>query len=189
MSSSPNEPEIIKPGHAGNPEVTFESRDLSSRAVLGFLIALAIAGVLVHVGLWGIYKYMAGRELQPAPAQNAIMTSNQEMRRAGGDPQVMFPAPRLQPNPVADLNKFRVHEEEVLNSYGWVDRASGKVHIPIEQAIAILAQTGLPTRAPGHAPPGAPAEISAESSGGVNPSPQIPAPSPPGPLQARPGTR
>ncbi len=180
-----NEPEASGPEQVSNPKVTFESRDLSSRAVLSFLIVLGIAVVLVHLALWGIYKYMAGSDLLYKPA-NPIITSNRAMRRAGGDPQVMFPAPRLQPNPVADMNKLRVYEEEELNSYGWVDQAKGKVHIPIEQAMAIVARTGLPTRTPALAPPGPRGEYSLESSGGVSPSPLIPAPSPPAPLPRQP---
>lgn len=188
MNLNPSEPEMTGHEQPANPEVTFESRDLSSRAVLGFFIALALAGLLVHFVLWGIYKSMAGTKLQAPPS--TITTSNQEMRRAGGDPQVMFPSPRLQPDPVADMNKFRTHEEQVLNSYGWVDQTKGTVHIPIDQAMAEVAKTGLPTQGPAHAAPGAPAEISAESSGGVSPSLQVPAPSPPGPREGQaPGPR
>ena len=130
-----------------NPKVTFESRDLSSRGVVGFLIALALAGVLVHVILWGLYKYVVRSNMPPAAVQNPIRTSNSEMRQAGGDPQIIFPAPRLQPEPVADMNKFRAHEDKVLSTYGWTDQANGKVHIPIDQAIQRVAETGLPTRA------------------------------------------
>lgn len=129
-----------------NPEVAFEKRDLSVRAVLGFLIALAIAGFLVHLGLWGAYRYLAGTAAQPSPTANPIATSARELRAVGGDPAAIFPNPRLQSNDTADMNKFRVREDEVLNTYGWVDQTNGKVHIPIEQAMAIVAQTGLPTR-------------------------------------------
>jgi hypothetical protein len=44
------------------------------------------------------------------------------------------------------MNKFRTAEEQVLHSYGWVDPKAGVVHIPIERAMQIIAQQGLPTR-------------------------------------------
>ena len=42
----------------------------------------------------------------------------------------------------ADLAKFRAWEDSQLNSYGWVDRTAGVVHIPIERAMEIIAQQG-----------------------------------------------
>jgi hypothetical protein len=54
------------------------------------------------------------------------------------------PEPRLQVTEHADLNRKRKAEEAMLTSYGWVDRPAGIVHIPIERAIELLAQRGLP---------------------------------------------
>jgi hypothetical protein len=133
-----------RPEAVAHPETMYEQRDLSPRAIFGFLLALAIAGLLMHLALWSMYKYVTGANLF-TPAGNPIMTSNRELRPMG-DPAVTFPAPRLQPDPVADLNKFRAYEDEVLNTYGWVNQQTGAVHIPIEKAIDIVAQQGLPTR-------------------------------------------
>ena len=127
-----------------NKKVLFDKTDLSSRGVMGFLVALGISLVLIHVILWGVYKYMSRTEVQAAPTENPIRTSDQQMRRAGGDPQVLFPAPRLQPDPVADMNRFRVREDELLSTYG--PAGEGRARIPIAQAMEIVAQTGLPTR-------------------------------------------
>jgi hypothetical protein len=137
-------PRPARPGEIAHPETLYEQRDLSPRAILGFLIALAIAGILMHLALWSMYKYVTGMNLV-APSGNPISTSNRELQPMG-DPAVTFPAPRLQPDPVADEDKFRAYEEEVLNTYGWVNRQKGIVHIPIEQAIDVVAQQGLPTR-------------------------------------------
>jgi hypothetical protein len=54
------------------------------------------------------------------------------------------PGPRLQTSARADLARFRAHEEQTLNSYGWIDRNKGLVRIPIERAMNLLAQRGLP---------------------------------------------
>lgn len=56
------------------------------------------------------------------------------------------PAPRLQVDPPADLRKLRAAEDAVLHSYGWVDREAGIVRIPIERAVELLAERGLPAR-------------------------------------------
>ena len=49
------------------------------------------------------------------------------------------PVPRLQVNPDRDIETYRAAEDAQLEGYGWVDPASGTVHIPIERAISITA--------------------------------------------------
>ncbi len=57
-----------------------------------------------------------------------------------------FKEPVLQIDPVADLNAYKAQQNELLNSYGWVDKGAGIAHIPIERAIELTAQQGLPHR-------------------------------------------
>ena len=61
-------------------------------------------------------------------------------------------APRLQTDPEADLDALQKKWNRQLHTTGWVDRAAGIVHIPIEQAKQRLVANGLPdnTRAPTH---------------------------------------
>ncbi len=54
--------------------------------------------------------------------------------------------PALQANPAQDLMKMRAAEDAILNTYGWVDQSAGIVHIPIDQAIDLVAEQGLPVR-------------------------------------------
>jgi hypothetical protein len=56
------------------------------------------------------------------------------------------PGARLQVDANKDLRQMRAGEDAVLNSYGWVDKDSGIVRIPIERAMEILAKKGLPAR-------------------------------------------
>src|SRR5581483_1783229 len=56
-----------------------------------------------------------------------------------------FPEPRLEENERTELGNFRYGEEEKLNSYGWVDEKAGVAHIPIADAMQLIAQRGLPT--------------------------------------------
>ena len=53
------------------------------------------------------------------------------------------PQPRLQTDPSADLVRFRAEEETQLNSYYWIDKKRGIVHIPIEQAMKQVVQEGI----------------------------------------------
>jgi hypothetical protein len=56
-----------------------------------------------------------------------------------------FPTPRVQTDDgnqdVADLH---AREDLLLSHYTWVDQSHGKVRIPIERAMELIAQRGLP---------------------------------------------
>ena len=56
------------------------------------------------------------------------------------------PEPRLQTDPLLDLQQLRARDAERLSSYAWVDRDAGIVQLPIERAIELLAARGLPAR-------------------------------------------
>jgi hypothetical protein len=58
-------------------------------------------------------------------------------------PLPQYPAPRLQVSTRADMERFSAEEMHRLNSVGWVDRASGKVHIPISDAMHLVASRGI----------------------------------------------
>jgi hypothetical protein len=124
-----------------HPKVAYEHSDLEPRLVLSFLVVLGCAGLVIHVVLWGAFRTLGAAQYIGHQTTNPIMTSNEQLREVGGDPALTFPMPRLQPDPQADLNKFRLREEEQLNSYGWVDQNAGKIRIPIEKAIDIMANT------------------------------------------------
>jgi hypothetical protein len=59
-------------------------------------------------------------------------------------PLPVYPSPRLQPSPRADMQRFYSEEMQRLNSTGWVDKANGVVHIPIADAMHKVAQEGIP---------------------------------------------
>jgi hypothetical protein len=56
------------------------------------------------------------------------------------------PKPRLEVYEHVDLEHKLQADQNVLNSYGWVDRKAGVVRIPIGRAIQLMAERGLPAR-------------------------------------------
>jgi hypothetical protein len=56
------------------------------------------------------------------------------------------PEPRLQTEPREDLRNLRESEERTLTTYGWVDRNAGVVRIPIDRAMTLTVERGLPSR-------------------------------------------
>ena len=115
------------PGH--------ETSDINVWAVGKFAIALIVVTVLSLALLFGLMRYFQSRETSEV-AQKV-------------EPTEIFPQPRLQKAPIPDLRRFREDEDKVLHSYGWVDQPKGVVRIPIDRAIDVLAQRGLPARSGG----------------------------------------
>ena len=137
-----------------NEGAGFEREDWNAGTVYAFLIGLAVVCVLVFLFLRGMYAFLDARSRASQPPQNPLVTSTGPLERnlPRGEVQKQikntFPDPRLEENERQEINQFRLGEEEVLNSYGWVDQPKGVVHIPIERAMELTAQRGLPTRPP-----------------------------------------
>lgn len=106
----------------------YEVRDVSvgALAALGGLLTLVLVTVLgaSHDLALDLAKW-AGHPASPALS-----------------PAFQPPTPLLEIEPAQDLANFRQREDAQLNSYGWVDRSAGTVHIPIERAMDLMAEQG-----------------------------------------------
>jgi hypothetical protein len=141
---------------SGNGE--FEREDLDAKAVYAFLIGLAVICVLAYFILLGLYRYLDAQQRASAPPQNPLVPARPETRkptRAETKAEIKkdFPGPLLEEEEGGQLNSERMEEERQLNSYGWVDEKSGVVRIPIERAMELTAQRGLPVLPQGTAAP------------------------------------
>jgi hypothetical protein len=127
-----------------NPETVHEERDVNVRAILLFGLWLFIAAVIIHIALWGFFHFLENRTAKQDPRPSPVAEQRPNK----------FPEPQLQPNPVGDVQRMRAREAEQLQKYGWVNRQQGVAHIPIDRAMELVVQRGLPSR-PAQAPPGA----------------------------------
>ncbi len=134
----PTEPE-------NNPAVSREDTDANTRAITSFGIGLAFVIVVSQLLLWWLFDALAGKEAKLSPPIPAIIRA-----QAPAVP----PEPRLQASPRLDLQKMLLDEDAVLDHYGWVgDPDRGVVRLPIQRALEIVAEKGLPQfKAPAKAP-------------------------------------
>jgi hypothetical protein len=119
------------------PQTGYERTDLDPRGMALFGIGLAIAIGVVVVVVTLFQMFAAGRYARRQPPRPPIAVTRETTE------------PRLQVNATAELRAIREAEEKTLASYGWIDPAAGTLRIPIERAIEILAQKGLPARTEG----------------------------------------
>ncbi len=131
----------------------YEHQDLQASSVLYFLLVLAVVTVICLFGIKGLYLYLDAREKAEQPAVNPLVTNvPTDTRHIEREyPQSAFPSPRLEQFEGVELDQDLVGEENTLYSYGWVDEKAGTVHIPIERAMDLLVQRGLPVRLQGAA--------------------------------------
>lgn len=117
-----------------HPDVNYEISDINVWGVIavgtGVLVTMLLIVGLLHF-LFVHFAYQSARQ-SPPPLPIA----------AQGRP--LPPEPRLQQSPHEDLERLRTTEDWQLQNYSWIDRSKGVVGIPIEQAIDLTAQHGIP---------------------------------------------
>ena len=120
------------------PAVHHETSDASVGAVFAFGAGLMISGVIVLFLAWLLFGYFKGRDAGSGAREFPLALEQQNR---------LPPEPRLQTNPRKDLLELRAKEDKVLYSYGWVDKNTGVVRIPITEAMKLTVERGLPARA------------------------------------------
>jgi len=133
--NNPTEPDMHGAKPETNPSVAHEGTDANARAITRFGIALGVVVAVSQVLLWGLFNHFSSREAKLSPPVPAFVEA-----QAPKEP----PNPRLQANPQLDMRKMLREEDDVLTHYGWVDPGRGIVRIPIQRAIDLVAQKGLP---------------------------------------------
>jgi len=131
-----------------NTDVSFETRDINTRTIYGYILALALTtagALLISIYVLRFTSNVASSsEVPPPPSREAH----------GKD---MPPEPRLQgvpghdSDPQKDLRNKLKADNEANEKLEWIDRTSGIAQIPVKDAMKIIAEKGLPgaTATPG----------------------------------------
>ncbi len=107
-----------------------ETSDADAKSVtisgVGLSVGLVAVGILL---CWALYAMLKSYSPTPGEAPKTF---------AMIDSTSLPPLPRLQADPHVSLVPFVEGEEEKLSRYGWVNKDSGIVHIPIERAMELM---------------------------------------------------
>jgi hypothetical protein len=129
--------EPIPAAYRDNPEVRHEKSDVDTKAIIRFGIGLAVTLIVTFLLLFALFAYFSAREMRFGRGPARVQSTDQ-----------LPPEPRLEVSPRANLEELRAAEQKVLENYGWVDKEKNVVRIPIERAMEIIAERGLPARKP-----------------------------------------
>ena len=134
----------------------YERQDLGAKGVLYFLLGLLVAGILVYFVVSGLFAFLQKQSDSQQTVVNPLVTNAPADTRklpaeySGNYEEYLkknFPAPQLEINERNQLNDIRLKEEQTLSTYDYVDHKAGAVRIPIDRAMDLMAQRGLPVRA------------------------------------------
>jgi hypothetical protein len=117
------------PGH--------ETRDVRIKAIAWLGVSIFLVTAFAALLMVWLYRRLESREARSQEPPVSLVRPHESQEP---------PLPRLQGQPTKDLAEMRAEEEAALSSYGWVDRGAGVVHIPIERAIDLTVERGLPAR-------------------------------------------
>lgn len=156
-----------------DPTVHHEDRDINVRAVLLFAGIFVVLSVVMYVGLWylleGFRLWERSREMTPVtevetsyerqippeprlqpfpePRPPGTLSASAEGRAKQEEPTIErnFANP-WEVTPAADWREYRAMYDKRVNSYGWIDRQRGIVHVPVSEAKRLLLRQGLASR-------------------------------------------
>ncbi|MFQ5637764.1 MAG: hypothetical protein ACE5IR_07180 [bacterium] len=114
----------------------YEVRDTNFQTLLwsgiGFLGLVVFSFVLI---LW-VFSFLQKRQENSAAPAPPLADSRPPLPKG----------PKLQVLPEQDLEKFNAVQDSLLENYGWEMREAGLVRLPIDRAIELTLERGLPVR-------------------------------------------
>ncbi len=142
--------------HEVDASAGYERSDASVTGIAVFMTSL-----LIFVGVIGLLCYGIGAwfnaRMNRQDGPNSKWTKTVDVRQLGNLPSSpelqnkiaeitqTFPTPRLLTDDGdQDVADMHAREDLLLNNYTWIDQSKGTVRIPIEQAMQLIAQRGLP---------------------------------------------
>jgi hypothetical protein len=108
-----------------------ETDEIDVRPIFRIAVIFIVMGALIFLGVWWMFIY------------NRTQLERRDVRQTLIDaPPQLPPEPRLEVSPEQDWQAYRQSQEKILNTYGWVSREQGRVRIPIDRAMELVAQRG-----------------------------------------------
>jgi hypothetical protein len=148
---SPDPEYAVTPPGAG-----YEHTDAHPWVIAKFGLWLAVSAAIIHVGIVLMFNLFVDQRESASVPQFPLAI----------DSELRLPAePRLQRFPANEAYTHRLQDQDALQTYGWVDRNAGPVRIPIEDAMRLTVERGVPSRQQDPAQPEA-YQIPADSSAG-----------------------
>lgn len=149
--------------NSGMKQQGFEATDVSVSGVIVFIVALALFVGVFFIFCFGMGKVintaLMKRDGPPNKWNSLATTPSGKSKNMPNSPELQqeqlaqltrqFIEPRLQGDDGhQDTADLHAKEDLLLDHYTWVDRNQGKLRIPIDKAMELIAERGLPIAQP-----------------------------------------
>lgn len=139
--SSSSAAKVDKPGH--------ETSDATLRPIVIFVAVMFAVAVVIQVGVWGLMRIFQQHNEKSDPMASPFVDSRTPPTVTPMQPSLGHPN-----QPHEDMETLRERWKVELKSYGPVPGHPDQARIPLERAMQIIVEHGLP--APSSRPAGLP---------------------------------
>lgn len=119
-------------------DVSVKGLFIFAGSLLTVLLVVLIGVVILFKGYGFLDRYIDKRRAQGEPGSNSLVRV-----------QPNYQGPLLQIRPEQDLHAMQQANANDLRGYAWADRGQGIVRLPIDRAMELVAERGLPPVSPG----------------------------------------
>jgi hypothetical protein len=144
--------------HAPAHNLPTEGDGVSYRGIVWFIVILTVTTLSSQLLMWGLFRFLDVQAVKNDAVPAPLSVPFNEPTTVDGRvvPGTSVPMPTLLISEPANLKVFRDKEDEILATYGWMDKNAGTVRIPIDRAKDLLLQRGIPGGVPMTPAPAAP---------------------------------
>lgn len=121
-------------GASAQPQ-DYQDRDINITSIVVALIVIVVVTISAAIGMLALHRTYASA-YEEAREQAPDLVKVREIP----------PGPKLQVNGQAELEEYQAAIQSQLESYEFTDKMRGVGRIPVERAMEILAERGLPSR-------------------------------------------
>lgn len=119
-----------------NPNPDWQDRDIKLAPLVFSLILILVITAVIMVGMGILFRTYSVR----------MQAADQPVSPLAVERIIPEGVPLLQVLPQQELADHIAAENELLLEYGWANQDLGIARIPIERAMDLVAEQGLPTR-------------------------------------------
>ena len=138
-----------------NEDVAHEQSDINVRAVLMSAAILVVVGLVSHVVIYFLFGWLQADAAAKDPIGSPLAVPATVMPNRTVDSPVFAAGaagPQLLTNEPMALEIHQRELRERMLGYGWIDQGAGVARIPIDEAMRLVAERGLPVREGAGAP-------------------------------------
>jgi len=125
---------------------SYEHQDLRPRVFIYFFVALIVSLGVLYVIVFGMYRFLDSYNHADQATMSPMVAAEADTRTVTDADTKAFPEPRLEKSERNELREFIENQDRKLATYNWVDKNKGIVQIPVDRAMDLIVQRGLPVR-------------------------------------------